>query len=72
MFTFIIFSATGPLAAAELELVVLAKLELSAVEKQRHLSTTSAEVVISAMESLQQSEIFSEVEEMLQPASPPR
>lgn len=64
-------TATGSFAAAELELVVLAKLELSTIQKQRHLSTTSAEVVTSAMEALQQSEIFSD-EDTLQDIVQPR
>ena len=67
--TLFFYPANGALSAAELELMVLARLELAAIHQQRHLSATSAEAVMSAMEELQQSEIFADIdmEEQMSP-----
>ncbi|XP_071817646.1 cilia- and flagella-associated protein 54-like isoform X3 [Apostichopus japonicus] len=50
----------GNISAAELELITLAKLEMSAIFQQRHLSVSAAEIVVSAMKSLQESDLFKE------------
>ncbi|XP_071809881.1 cilia- and flagella-associated protein 54-like isoform X2 [Asterias amurensis] len=53
--------AAGGQSAAELELIVLAKLELASVYRELHLVATSAQVVLSAMTALQGSNLFDEV-----------
>ncbi|XP_038069719.1 cilia- and flagella-associated protein 54-like [Patiria miniata] len=55
-------------SAAELELIVLAKLELAAVNRELHLATTAAQVVVSAMTALQESSLFGETKK----PKPPR
>ncbi|XP_077980140.1 cilia- and flagella-associated protein 54-like [Glandiceps talaboti] len=51
------------LSASELEIVVLCKLELAAIARQKHLSTSSADIVVSAMKMIQDSQVFDEVKE---------
>lgn len=54
-------AALRNISAAELELITLAKLEISAILQQRHLSVSAADIVVTAMQSLQESELFKEV-----------
>lgn len=46
--------------AAELELVVLAKLQLAAIAQQRHHAAMAARIVFSALKILQSAAIFRE------------
>ena len=46
------------LNAAELELVVLSRLELAWLSQQRHHSAMAARIVLSAMKLLQKANIF--------------
>ncbi|XP_077868430.1 cilia- and flagella-associated protein 54-like [Saccoglossus kowalevskii] len=51
------------LAASELELVVVCKLELAAIARQRHLSKTSTDIVVTAMKLIEDSPVFEEMRE---------
>ena len=48
------------MSAAELELVVLSKLEMAAIAQQRHHAALAARIVLSAMKMVQNSAIFKE------------
>ncbi|XP_022098854.1 cilia- and flagella-associated protein 54-like [Acanthaster planci] len=54
-------------SAAELELIVLAKLELASIHRELHLAVTGAQVVISAMTALQGSSLFEESKKLKAP-----
>ncbi|XP_074644089.1 cilia- and flagella-associated protein 54-like [Tubulanus polymorphus] len=55
---------TENIPAAELELVVLAKLELANVARQRHHASMAARCVLAAMKLLQNSEVYREKSEI--------
>ncbi|XP_064604908.1 cilia- and flagella-associated protein 54-like isoform X2 [Liolophura sinensis] len=56
------------LAAAELELVVLCRLEQAAIAVQKHHAPMAARIVLSAMKMMQNSELFKTV---IKPPTPP-
>ncbi|XP_052780184.1 cilia- and flagella-associated protein 54-like isoform X4 [Mya arenaria] len=61
---------SNDLSAAELELVVLSKLEQAEVAKQKHHAPMAARVVLSALKMLQNSTLFKKRKHMPQPPRP--
>ncbi len=51
------------MSAAELEVVVMSKLELAAIANQRHHSAMAARIVLVALHMLQTSKLFHEKKE---------
>ena len=53
-----VFPGIENMNPAEVELVIMCKLELSAIARQRHHAALAARIVLGAMKMLQASEIF--------------
>ncbi|XP_064633928.1 cilia- and flagella-associated protein 54-like isoform X3 [Lineus longissimus] len=60
------------LQAAELELVVLCKLELAAIGQQKHHAAMAARTVLSALKMMQNSQIFKEGNQKDTETAPPK
>ena len=65
----VMFSGLNGLPAAELELVVLCKLQQAAIARQKQHSPLAARIVLTALKLLQSSELFKPRKD---PVPPPR